>query len=834
MRPRDAFFYFLMIHTKQQISAMLNLQFPLTGAQEKNMTPLQKRLTTIVGLLFIMTSLSLPVLSQAAVRPALSETPPVPVEVILEEPTAYHPPIGPCDETFWYEIINDRGHNVYLTLNAHDPADSTNWAEWIPDLPEAGYYQVEAYITWHSSIIWCTGDEIIDFDTTDARYTITHAFGDTTVSRSQTPLANQWLDLGEYYFEAGTDGKVVLTDLNGEDEFTRTVSFSAMRFTWKRTPPEKRLLPMLNRNLLPTATVDPNPWYGIQAAPAFDACHMGGVSTMQTWWDSSPYKIVGLYLGGVAYPSDPPVDCSIITIDWVQQVRNMGWSFIPTWVGPQAPCTSYAPEKRMDEDPAVTYLQGRQEAYSASLAATSLGLTDADGGTIIYYDMEAYGGDEACRAAVASFVNGWTERLHELGNQSGVYGGSCSSYARDWVTLDNPPDNVWLAYWTEEEYDPYQTVWNLPCFSNDYYTNHQRIKQYTGGHDESWGGKQLQIDSDVADAQVAMPVFPLGGSLPTEDTQTIQAIQQVGWLDAERGWLLSDGGLFQSTDAGASWQSQGLSGIQRASVMPDGSAWAAGSGSLYRRFAGDRGWFSADLPNEFSGWRAVQLGFEDMQSGWLVLQMPTSTIFNTGKLLRTADGGSTWQSFDLPFAAPITWVGDHTGWLSGGVSGRELYRTQDAGASWAKASLPADLAKINASAFLGQVRHASDGTLSFNAAISQVKTPRLQTYTSRDQGKTWQLTGSFDLYEGAPLHTVAESASGLFADGAQLRSSLAASSFSFQAPLVQLGEAGELAWAVTRQGTCSGEKGQPSFTCRSEDHLWLSNDGGKTWRQVLP
>ena len=178
----------------------------------------------------------------------------------------------------------------------------------------------------------------------------------------QTSLANEWLDLGEYYFNAGSAGKVVLTDLNGEQEFSTTVSFSAMRFTWTRQPPTKNLLPMLYRNLAPTPTLtptpsfQPEPWVGVQADPAFDACHMGPPPLCRSGGDSSPYKIVGLYLGGISYPVDPPVECSVITADWVQQVRSMGWTFIPTWAGPQAPCTSY--KHQMDEDPVVTYQQG--------------------------------------------------------------------------------------------------------------------------------------------------------------------------------------------------------------------------------------------------------------------------------------------------------------------------------------------------------------------------------------------------------------------------------------------------------------------------------------------
>lgn len=39
--------------------------------------------------------------------------------------------------------------------------------------------------------------------------------------------------------------------------------------------------------------------------------------------------------------------------------------------------------------------------------------------------------------------------------------------------------------------------------SNSLWNNHQRIRQYTGGHNETWGGLTLNIDSDVSEGVVA-------------------------------------------------------------------------------------------------------------------------------------------------------------------------------------------------------------------------------------------------------------------------------------------------------------------------------------------
>ena len=66
----------------------------------------------------------------------------------------------------------------------------------------------------------------------------------------------------------------------------------------------------------------------------FDICEIPTLSKLQTWWNYSPYTSVNLYIGGISRA------CSnfALTAEYVSQMRAQGWSFIPTWVGPQAPC----------------------------------------------------------------------------------------------------------------------------------------------------------------------------------------------------------------------------------------------------------------------------------------------------------------------------------------------------------------------------------------------------------------------------------------------------------------------------------------------------------------
>jgi hypothetical protein len=567
-----------------------------------------------------------------------------------------------------------------LTLNANDPLHSTNLGEWHPVIPQSGYYEVEAYIAAHAPISWCTGaGRTIPNDTTDAHYFIHSADGVTARALSQYPLSNAWLDLGEYYFNAGSAGYVSLTDLNGELEYSTTASFSAMRFTYTRATRPSSYLPLVVNIKSPAP---PPGDVGVIQAQGFDVCTLPGISTMQTWWNESPYSFYGLYLGGIQLPAQ----CAVATAAWVNAVHQQGWSFVPTWVGPQAPCSPWS--HKMSSDPAVSYQEGRQEAEAASIKAASLGLTNNGlGGTIIYYDMEVYGGaSQACRQAAGSFMNGWVERLAELGNQAGGYGAR-NSYVTDWVGQPHVPGFVWAASWYTSIYDPYASV-NGITWLEGLWVNHQRIRQYAGDHHDSWGGIGMMIDSDVADGAVAMP--PAGGQANPVIISS-PPVEDVGWLAQDTGWVVSGGRLYWTTDRGEKWQDISPAPIQIAYFLQDGQAWAltaldAREPIWYVSSDWGSSWEPRTLKLPPDDWRPLQLNFTTVTSGWMVLQKVTSLPFRSSVLMKTNDGGLSWQTIDLPAGGKITFTNPSDGWLFDGDS-EQVFSTMDGGLTWQTAQL---------------------------------------------------------------------------------------------------------------------------------------------------
>jgi hypothetical protein len=243
------------------------------------------------------------------------------------------------------------------------------------------------------------------------------------------------------------------------------------------------------------ADPDTEPYVG----QGFDTCEIPSLTRMQTWWNSSPYSAVNLYIGGISRACSNP----LLSASYLSQLNAQGWRLIPTWVGLQASCSAYS--HKMDSNPAVSYTQGVAEADAAIAAAQSLGLTEADGsGTVIYFDLEKYSETDAnCRKAAKAFINGWTFQMRARGNLAGVYGSPCN--ATDWTSLTNVPDALWIAHWVASSYTPTASVWNVACLGNQFWPTHQRLRQYAGGHNETWGGLTLNIDSNVLDGPLTVP-----------------------------------------------------------------------------------------------------------------------------------------------------------------------------------------------------------------------------------------------------------------------------------------------------------------------------------------
>ncbi|MGW7443301.1 glycoside hydrolase domain-containing protein [Kitasatospora sp. NPDC054795] len=231
------------------------------------------------------------------------------------------------------------------------------------------------------------------------------------------------------------------------------------------------------------------------SGPAFDACTAPSLDTLKTWRDASPYGAVGIYTSGSQRGCDQPR----LTAEWVRQARALGWRFLPVHVGLQAPCAELSHKPRRI-DPAKAAEQGREEAEEAARALRALGL--AKGGPV-YLDIEAYPvGDPACGQAVVDFTLGWTAALHDADYRSGFYS-SLDSGIADLAAAARAgsfplPDALWYARW-----DDRADTDGSGGLAPDLWSLHQRVHQYHGNVEETFGGATLTVDRNHVDGPTA-------------------------------------------------------------------------------------------------------------------------------------------------------------------------------------------------------------------------------------------------------------------------------------------------------------------------------------------
>ncbi|HEX6782452.1 MAG TPA: DUF1906 domain-containing protein [Solirubrobacterales bacterium] len=242
----------------------------------------------------------------------------------------------------------------------------------------------------------------------------------------------------------------------------------------------------------------------------FDACAAPSSRSMAAWEDS-PYRAVGVYIGGVNRACSQPN----LTASWVAQQTEAGWHLIPTYVGLQAPtsaCSSCAK---------LTSSQATAQGVAAALdAVEEAGAVAMGPGSPIYFDMESYSQTSSATAATLAFLEAWTEKLHSLGYVSGVYSSSASGIEDLAGQVGSGyvlPDDLWIANWNGQQ-DTADPV--VPASA---WSPHRRIHQYRGGHNETYGGVTINIDNNYVDGETVGSATLVAGDNPVGYLDLAQA-----------------------------------------------------------------------------------------------------------------------------------------------------------------------------------------------------------------------------------------------------------------------------------------------------------------------
>ena len=187
---------------------------------------------------------------------------------------------------------------------------------------------------------------------------------------------------------------------------------------------------------------------------------------------------------------------------------------------------------------------------------------------------------------------------------------------------------------------------------------------------------------------------PTTTPVPTEppfDVPRLAAIQMVGRL----GWAVGSRGIYATTD-GTHWgvqyrSDEAFGGVDFISAT---TGWAVGVRHLFGTTDGGAHWTaigqgpkplrSVHFASATQGWGIA--GGSNIASvhGWLI---PAGL----GTLVRTADGGQTWQPMDSPADPQTVCFSDPSlGWL--GTASGGVYRSVNGGASWQKVLQRANVA----------------------------------------------------------------------------------------------------------------------------------------------
>ena len=79
---------------------------------------------------------------------------------------------------------------------------------------------------------------------------------------------------------------------------------------------------------------------------------------------------------------------------------------------------------------------------------------------------------------------------------------------------------------------------NVGGLSNTVWADHQRVRQYSGGHNETWGATTLNIDCDVLDGVVArVGPAPTPTITPTRTVTPTPSMTPTPWQVTDRVWL---------------------------------------------------------------------------------------------------------------------------------------------------------------------------------------------------------------------------------------------------------------------------------------------------------
>ena len=293
------------------------------------------------------------------------------------------------------------------------------------------------------------------------------------------------------------------------------------------------------------------------------------------------------------------------------------------------------------------------------------------------------------------------------------------------------------------------------------------------------------------------------------------AILRMHQMSTGHGWVLTDTALLFIGNRDDRWLDfdTGIDGVTDASLVND-RAWLvrvdrARSDRLFVLSTTDAGRSWSERPVNESAlgvgeYTRAWIQFVNATTGWLLGQLTTSSAFSVGALLRTTDGGESWERLPSPpVAGRFVFADTQRGFIANAPISNRLLTTSDGGDSWHELALPIDAEPGMALYDLPALHE--DGT-STVAVTVRGERPALHVFVTADSDGPWRHADSRDLpmlYYYEPVPSLVTRRGELRAYG--IRNSLVTASANqdLSGAILTLSDGGDGAiWALVASGGC--------------------------------
>ena len=204
-------------------------------------------------------------------------------------------------------------------------------------------------------------------------------------------------------------------------------------------------------------------------------------------WAESPYRAIGIYIGGENSACSQPN----LTASWVSAQTAAGWHLIPTYVGLQAPTSACSSCAKLSASRATAQGEGGgRRGRRGGRGGDGPGQPDLlrHGGLLADRQRHRRRRSPSSRPGPKSCTRSATSPA----STAAAPPGSPTSPTRS-APATSCPTTSGSPTGTARQ----NTIDPVPPGSG--WTHHQRIHQYRGGHNETYGGATINIDNNYVD-----------------------------------------------------------------------------------------------------------------------------------------------------------------------------------------------------------------------------------------------------------------------------------------------------------------------------------------------